>query len=197
MFGFTVFWAYIAFAQYFLIWYGNMPEETQYYLLRRNGDVVSDVGHAAGAELRGAVLPLAAAGQQAKPATPCARRVWILVMHAYDLYWQVLPVLHPDTIHPDWMDFASPIMMGGVVLLSVVWGLKRLPLIPVRDARLNESDRLRERNAVKHNRRLAATRRLCAAERGACRALLSHQRRLHAPRSAPQSLRVAAKQGRD
>ena len=37
MFGFTVFWAYIAFAQYFLIWYGNMPEETQFYLLRRNG----------------------------------------------------------------------------------------------------------------------------------------------------------------
>ena len=37
MFGFTVFWAYIGFAQYFLIWYGNMPEETQFYLLRRNG----------------------------------------------------------------------------------------------------------------------------------------------------------------
>src|SRR5262249_48855234 len=34
MFGFTVFWAYIAFSQYFLIWYGNMPEETQYYMLR-------------------------------------------------------------------------------------------------------------------------------------------------------------------
>ncbi len=37
MFGFTIFWAYIGFSQYFLIWYGNMPEETQFYLLRRNG----------------------------------------------------------------------------------------------------------------------------------------------------------------
>ena len=32
-----MFWAYIGFAQYFLIWYGNVPEETQFYLLRRNG----------------------------------------------------------------------------------------------------------------------------------------------------------------
>ncbi len=37
MFSFTVFWAYIAFSQYFLIWYSNMPEETAYYLQRNTG----------------------------------------------------------------------------------------------------------------------------------------------------------------
>ena len=31
LFGFTVFWAYIAFSQYFLIWYSNIPEETLFY----------------------------------------------------------------------------------------------------------------------------------------------------------------------
>jgi MFS family permease len=34
LFGFTVFWAYIAFSQYFLIWYANIPEETAYYIER-------------------------------------------------------------------------------------------------------------------------------------------------------------------
>src|SRR5712671_5293569 len=34
MFAFCVFWAYIGFGQYMLIWYANMPEETQYYLAR-------------------------------------------------------------------------------------------------------------------------------------------------------------------
>jgi hypothetical protein len=34
LFGFTVFWTYIGFSQYFLIWYGNMPEETAYYMHR-------------------------------------------------------------------------------------------------------------------------------------------------------------------
>src|SRR5713226_4730943 len=34
MFAFCVFWAYIGFGQYMLIWYANMPEETQYFLTR-------------------------------------------------------------------------------------------------------------------------------------------------------------------
>ena len=33
-FGFTVFWAYTFFAQFIVIWYGNMPEETKFLFLR-------------------------------------------------------------------------------------------------------------------------------------------------------------------
>jgi len=35
MFAFTFFWGYIAFSQYMLIWYANMPEETQFYSPRQ------------------------------------------------------------------------------------------------------------------------------------------------------------------
>ena len=38
LFGFTVFWAYIAFSQYFLIWYAAIPEETTWYALRMQGE---------------------------------------------------------------------------------------------------------------------------------------------------------------
>jgi hypothetical protein len=34
MFAFTVFWTYIAFSQFLLIWYANLPEEISFYLLR-------------------------------------------------------------------------------------------------------------------------------------------------------------------
>ena len=34
-FGFVVFWAYIAFSQYMLIWYANIPEETVWYRPRQ------------------------------------------------------------------------------------------------------------------------------------------------------------------
>ncbi|MFN9955712.1 MAG: hypothetical protein ACK55I_21655, partial [bacterium] len=34
MFAFSVFWAYIAFSQYFIIWYANLPEETIYFTHR-------------------------------------------------------------------------------------------------------------------------------------------------------------------
>jgi hypothetical protein len=38
MFGFSTFWAYIWFSQYLLIWYSNIPEETEYFLLRFHHD---------------------------------------------------------------------------------------------------------------------------------------------------------------
>jgi hypothetical protein len=34
---FTIFWAYIAFSQFFLIWYANIAEETSWYLIRNTG----------------------------------------------------------------------------------------------------------------------------------------------------------------
>jgi hypothetical protein len=34
MLAFCVFWAYIGFGQYMLIWYANIPEETQFFLTR-------------------------------------------------------------------------------------------------------------------------------------------------------------------
>jgi hypothetical protein len=34
LFGFSVFWMYLWFSQYMLIWYGNLPEETVYFIQR-------------------------------------------------------------------------------------------------------------------------------------------------------------------
>ena len=139
MFGFTVFWTYIAFSQYFLIWYGNMPEETQYYLLRRNG---AWYGMSMLLPILYFVVPFFLLLPRANKRSPVMLAVasgWILFMHAYDLYWQVLPVLHQDTIHFHYLDVAAPVCLFGVVLASAVWGFQRLPLIPIRDARLNET----------------------------------------------------------
>ena len=36
MFGFSVFWTYLWFAQFMLIWYSNIPEETTYFMMRFN-----------------------------------------------------------------------------------------------------------------------------------------------------------------
>lgn len=38
MFAISIFWCYTWFAQYMLIWYANIPEETEYFRLRRNLD---------------------------------------------------------------------------------------------------------------------------------------------------------------
>jgi hypothetical protein len=36
-FAFTAFWGYLTFAQFLVIWYGNMPEETHFFTLRLSG----------------------------------------------------------------------------------------------------------------------------------------------------------------
>ncbi|HMV15433.1 MAG TPA: hypothetical protein PKK18_07160 [Chitinophagales bacterium] len=38
MFAISIFWCYTWFAQYMLIWYANIPEETEYFRLRRDFD---------------------------------------------------------------------------------------------------------------------------------------------------------------
>src|SRR5512147_1231168 len=37
VFAFVIFWAYIAFSQFMLMWYANIPEETRWYLVRTRG----------------------------------------------------------------------------------------------------------------------------------------------------------------
>jgi hypothetical protein len=139
MFGFTVFWAYIAFSQYFLIWYGNMPEETQYYLLRRNGTWYEASMLLPIVSFLVPFFLLLPRANKRSPVLLALSAGWILLAHAFDLYWQVMPVLHQDTIHFHWMDVAAPAFMLAMVTLTTLWGFQRVPLIPIRDARLNET----------------------------------------------------------
>ena len=149
MFGFTVFWTYIAFAQYFLIWYGNMPEETQFYLLRRNGAwntmsillpilyfVVPFFMLLPRAHERSPVL----AGDHQRVDPGDARVRPVLADHA-----GASPGHDPLPLAGCGRRRSC---LFGVVLLSAVWGFQRLPLIPIRDAPAERDDRIRERDAV-------------------------------------------------
>ena len=62
MFGFTVFWAYIGFSQYFLIWYADIPEETYFFSYRGHGQVADSQP---GAGLRALRSPLVCASASA------------------------------------------------------------------------------------------------------------------------------------
>ncbi|MCA9290730.1 MAG: hypothetical protein KDA25_06355 [Phycisphaerales bacterium] len=99
LFGFgIVFWAYIAFSQYMLIWYGNIPEETGWFLSRQVGgwrfvSVVLIVGHF--------VLPFVAIiskHPKRRPAVIAAVGGWMLLMHYVDLYWLIQPAAIPHEV---------------------------------------------------------------------------------------------------
>ncbi len=138
LFAFTVFWAYIAFSQYMLIWYGNMPEETGWFLKRQTGDWVWVslallFGHF--------VIPffaLVSRYPKRRPALLAVAGVWMAVMHWVDLYWLAMPELSAG---PSFglVDVLAFVGVGGVFTLGVVLRLRRHPLVPEGDPRLAES----------------------------------------------------------
>ena len=43
IFAFSIFWMYLFFAQYLVTWYGNLPEETQFFRMRLGANFLQDV----------------------------------------------------------------------------------------------------------------------------------------------------------
>ena len=92
LFAFTVFWAYISFAQYFIIWNANMPEETFWYVLRETGTwwftgaIIIIFGHFFIPFL--ALLRIDVKLKLAAMLPICA---WAWLMHLVDLEFQIMP----------------------------------------------------------------------------------------------------------
>ena len=139
LFAFTAFWAYIAFSQYFLIWYANLPEETIWFKARIEGSwlrvsLLLLAGHF--------VAPfffLMGRAVKRKGATLAVGGAWLLGMHFVDLYWQVMPTLHPEGFRPSLLDVAALLAVGGCFVAAASWLLRRQALVPLRDPRLAES----------------------------------------------------------
>jgi hypothetical protein len=139
LFSMTVFWSYIAFSQYFLIWYANLPEETVWYAARTHGtwrtaSQVLAVGHFAVPFLF--LLPT---DVKRRPIPLAAGAVWMLAMHYLDLYWVVMPTHHPGGVSFSVLDLAALAAVGGVFLAGFGLLLRRGALVPHRDPRLAES----------------------------------------------------------
>ncbi len=139
LFGFTVFWAYIAFSQYFLIWYANIPEETVYYIHRSHGSwatigKVLIFGHF--------VVPFFfLISRTIKRAVPLlvGAALWLLAMHYMDLYWCVMPVFSEHGAHFGALDVTAMLAVGGFFLAMFGWTASRRALVPLGDPRLAES----------------------------------------------------------
>lgn len=139
LFAFTVFWAYIAFSQFMLIWYGNIPEETAWFKHRwGHGWEVVSVLLAAG-HFGLPFLFLLSREVKRRRATLLAACSWLLVMHYVDIYWLVMPSLHAEHFQIHWLDAATLVGVGGLFVGALGLTLRGQALVPVRDPRLAES----------------------------------------------------------
>ena len=163
MFSFVVFWGYIAFSQFLLIWYANIPEETFWFAWRINPAIGPD-GEAiyTGWQTASIVLlfghlliPLlglmARTVRRSKPFLFWAS-IYVLVMHWIDMYWIVMPqyserylddrIGHAAGIPFPFnalVDIPCAIGMIGVFVALFCLVARDRPLVPKQDPRLGEA----------------------------------------------------------
>ena len=145
LFAFNFFWGYIAFSQFMLLWYANIPEETQFYLVRQEGgwmwfSLLLLFGHF--------VIPFV--GLMSRHAKRRANlvifwAVWLLVAHWIDIAYLILPTMAGHGVVPAGVvtvgltELATMVGIGGIFLASVAWALRERSLVPLRDPRLGEA----------------------------------------------------------
>ncbi len=137
--GFTIFMAYIGFSQFMLIWYANIPEETEFFLHRAHGSWMVISLSLLIFKFIVPFLALLPKWAKRSPAHLAWVSVLILVMEYIDIYWLVYPNLNVEK--PLFGFWEIGVFMGflGVFALAVTKFLSRHSLIPMRDPRRHES----------------------------------------------------------
>ncbi|MBE8221380.1 MAG: molybdopterin oxidoreductase [Bdellovibrionales bacterium] len=139
LFGFTTFWAYIAFSQFMLIWYANIPEETIYFLDRFNGEWIWV--SIALLVFKFIVPFIALLPQWAKrnPSHLCAVSFLILFMQFIDVYWMVYPHYSKSVIKFSFAEVGIFLGFLGLFLYTSTKFLEKHSLIPKDDPFHDES----------------------------------------------------------
>jgi hypothetical protein len=148
VYGYGVFWAYIAFSQFILIWYANIPEETVFYMTRVEGgwQYVSY-----GLPVLHFFVPfffLVSRHVKRSRLGLAIGCVWFLVMHVVDLYWIIMPNAglhhggegaHGPHLDISYLDVTSLIGFVGVFLAAFGFFLNKNKVLAINDPRLAES----------------------------------------------------------
>ncbi len=139
LFTFNLFWSYIAFSQYMLIWYANIPETTLFFIKRLNGSwkeisILLLVGH-----VFIPILILVSRNVKRNLGSLGFFAFWIMLMHALDLYWIIMPNTDVLDVNIGFSDmlvfFGMAAMFFGVYILI----LCRHAIMPIKDPYLKNS----------------------------------------------------------
>jgi hypothetical protein len=135
MFAFINFWAYIAFSQFLLIWYANLPEETFWFIRRwHNGWEYVSIAQVF---VHFLVPYFALLTQDSKMDLKRLKimSVWILFAHLLDLYWLVIPG-YSEGVTVGLGTIAFPVLAVGLVIVVFTMRAKKVNLIPIGDPKL-------------------------------------------------------------
>jgi hypothetical protein len=134
LFTFLIIWAYMAFFQFMLIWIANLRYDVIWYL-PRSRDGWEYVAWALFL-LKFAVpfFLLLQRDVKRNPRALASVAALVLGMHLVYQYYQVQPPFLALDLAEHWMDFLTPVAIGGLWLAYFLWQLTRFPILPRHDA---------------------------------------------------------------
>lgn len=136
MFAFNIFWAYIAFSQFLLIWYADLPEETFWLIHRWEG---SWKAVSIGLLFFHFIIPfLILVGRNAKTNLQLLKVMapWMLIAHALDLYWLIFPTLFKGDAAFGWQELSFPLIVTGLTMVIFKIGAEKKNLMAVKDPKM-------------------------------------------------------------
>ncbi|HEY0429602.1 MAG TPA: hypothetical protein VGC76_17610 [Pyrinomonadaceae bacterium] len=151
MLALTMVWAYFNFSQFLIIWSGNLPEETVWYLVRMKGTwgvigIILILFHFGFPFL---VLLSRDIKRNAKYLAGLA--IFILILRLVDMFYLIGPNprvfeqgVKDNAFHMSWLDIVAPIAVGGIWLWWFFRELQKYPLVPINDPFLE--------NAIEHGK---------------------------------------------
>lgn len=141
MFAFMVLWAYLSFSQFIIIWAGNLPDEIPWYLRRLRGGWGWVALAIVAFHFATPFVLLLMRGVKRNAHRLLIVCALLLAIRVVDVYWIVEPAFYNQHLQIHWMDFVTPLAVGGLWLALFFWQLKSKPLLPLRDPRLQGAPR--------------------------------------------------------
>jgi len=138
MFGFSIFWTYLWFAQFMLIWYADIPEEVTYFVTR-----INDYGLPFWIALvLNFVLPILILVH-----TDFKRISWIMVGISVIIlaghYIDFFNMIMPPSVGDQWFigvpEIGAVLFFGGLFIIVTFTALSKAPLLPKRSPFIEES----------------------------------------------------------
>ncbi|WP_275425015.1 hypothetical protein [Archangium violaceum] len=139
LFAFSVFWAYMAYSQFFLIWIADLPHEVPWYILRARGAWAPVALFVVFARFVFPFFVLLSRPFKRHRRMMAAMAVWLLAAHGVDTWWLVVPVVSPDAVRVHWADVSAFLGVGGAAVAFTLWRMRGHATVPVGDPYLHES----------------------------------------------------------
>ena len=139
MFAFSIFWTYLWFSQFMLIWYANIPEETEYFRIRMHGEYRGLFWLNLILNFVTPFLLLMKANAKRNYTIVTFAAVVIIFGHWLDFYLMVAPSTMKAHGSIGWFEIGVAIGYVGLIILLVGRGLSKSPLVPMHHPLLKES----------------------------------------------------------